>query len=741
MRFKYLLGVDPYFHLTYIEEALKAGKWFNFFTIAYGPWGAQMKASSPKGLWMTPAYVYDTLKIFRISLYNAFRITPVIFGVLTIILFYLTVLKFYGERKAFFASFFLATSFGHSFRSMAGYYRGDNYMLFWYSVALLGIVYAIRMKKRLGNMRLLLYLIPALASGLASAFWQAYYPIFVFLLLNAVLFSMGAFLLNRDEYIVDGLALTIATAVGAVIANHIGEILGYGILGYKSGGGKVLTKKLSLEFGYVKDAYLLIHLKYLVPLAILAIILLIGLSHVLKDRKRRIITISVLLLVGTIVLFARFPALRDLSSGFGVVKSNPLIVETLPSDFSDLWRSYGIGILLTPLFLVRFLPSRAKPHDFMFLGLIVPSLYMLKTWTRFLFIGSMSVALMAGVGLVELYEIISKLGLKKSTALSLVFFLILPSINVYVGAKNTWEQRPMINENWEKALTWLRDNSNENDVVMAWWDRGHWVTYFTRRPPVAQAGPNVGVAKYYLGLLKENWAESSGVDYVIVSYYDLLEFGSMVYTANAKGNYGLVVIPLVSSGEKLVFQGAYEGTSYRVEVSKGKDWETTIYYQGQKFPPRGVYIEYQNETIKPEVPNPISNAYVYINLNYGYAVLMNEETLNTTLMQLWIQPKSPYKLVYSDGGMIKIFKLEHPNVAIERENGTIIFHFENATGTGLGIWGFLDNGTLVFHKWYGVKGKETFELPSEVKGIVIRYAYAEGKKIVDRGIFRRDFSP
>jgi len=36
IRFKYLLGYDPYFHLAYIEEALKSGEWFNFFTIANG---------------------------------------------------------------------------------------------------------------------------------------------------------------------------------------------------------------------------------------------------------------------------------------------------------------------------------------------------------------------------------------------------------------------------------------------------------------------------------------------------------------------------------------------------------------------------------------------------------------------------------------------------------------------------------------------------------------------------------
>jgi len=52
-RFKYLLGYDPYFHLAYIEEVNKVGKWINFLTFAGGPWGYQVKLFHPLGLWMT----------------------------------------------------------------------------------------------------------------------------------------------------------------------------------------------------------------------------------------------------------------------------------------------------------------------------------------------------------------------------------------------------------------------------------------------------------------------------------------------------------------------------------------------------------------------------------------------------------------------------------------------------------------------------------------------------------------
>ncbi|WP_175060107.1 STT3 domain-containing protein [Thermococcus sp. 2319x1] len=734
LRFKYMLGYDPYFHLAYIEEALRAGEWFNFLSIAGGPWGYQVRTFHPLGLWMTPAYVYKILKVFGISLYNAFRITPVIFGVLTIVFFYLALLKLYDKKRAFFASLFLALSYGHVFRSMANYYRGDNYMLFWYSIALFGISLAIEKKHpRWRYKRLIFYIIPALASGFASIFWQAYYPIFVFLLANALFLGVGAFILGKDRYILDGIVLTLSTALGAFVANFLGGKFGYGMLGYNEWLGKKVAEKLSLELNTIKDAYLLFHLKYLAPIALLALLALLVLSRAVKNKKQRALMVAVLGTVGIYLLFARFGALKELSTGFGIFREAP-IMETRPSTFDDLWNAFALGIFLTPPFLLRF--RSPKVQDFMLLGLILPGLYMIKTWTRFLFIGSMGVALMAGIGLWELYEILPKFEGRKGLALALGLLVVVPGANAAFGFERVVKEKPFMNEHWERALVWLRENSNENDVVLAWWDYGHWVTYYARRSPVAQGSPDTAVALYYLGKLDENWAMGLGVDYVIVSYYDFFKFGAIVDTAkrhpkyNVTGQYGMVVLPMVSSLGAFVFQRE----NYRVVAKPGERWNILVNVDGQAFTPREVYVEYKGGIVEPNLKYSNSDAYLYINLDYGYAVLMNGEAFNTTLAKLFIRPGEPYELVYSDG-VVKILKLKHPNVRVEGRDGKIVLRFENATGTGLGIYGFLDNGTKVFEEWYNVKGMEEFELPA-VNGTVIRYAYAEGKKIVDRGVFR-----
>ncbi|NJE11152.1 STT3 domain-containing protein [Thermococcus sp. MAR1] len=738
MRFRYLLGYDPYFHLAYIRYALTHG-WVNFFPYAIGPWGFQIYNSHPLGLWMAPAFVYRILKPFGVSLYTAFRLTPVIFGVLTVVFLYLTILRLYGRREAFLSAFFLAVLFGHVFRSMAGYYRGDNYMLFWYSVALSGIALALTWKPRKWKYeRLAFYLIPAFASGLSAMFWQAYYPIFAFLLANAILLGVGAFLLQSEEYLIDSLALTTSTALGAVIANSLGGTFGYGMVGYNRGMGKKLAEELGLNFGWIKDVFLLVYLKYVIPLAVLTILLLLVVSRFLKGKKERLIIVGigfVLFLWLTVTYYGRISELL-----LRLFPEAP-IVETQRTAFKDWWEAYGVVGLTLPLFALRFFPSRVKAGDFLLLGTLLVQVPMVILWTRFLFIGSISIALSAGIGLVALYEVLRpRLSPRKSSALALSGLLILiPLAGTYQGFQATLGVEPLTNEYWEEALTYLQKSSHMNDVVLTWWDQGHWVTYFAGRAPVAQGSANGWVAKYYLGFVSNESLMKLGVDYIIASYDTVMKFGAVLETAGASPTeYAMLPMPLVSSaGGMLLFSA---GEYSIMAVPKGDHWSVQVNVGGAVVTPQKVFVE-REKSLKsvPLTGKPNANAYVYINLNYGYAVLMNGKAFNTPLSRLMFTDEYPsrYKLIYSDGGYIKIFHFEHPNVFVTAENGSVVLRFTNATGTGIGIYGYLDNGTLVFKKWYGVKGKDKFTLPGDLNGsAVIRYTYVQKKTVLDRGVFR-----
>ena len=738
MRFRYLLGYDPYFHLAYIRYALEKGEWVNFFPYATGPWGFQIHNSHPLGLWMTPAYVYRFLSVFGVSLYNAFRITPVIFGVLTVLFTYLAVLKLFGRREAFLSAFFLAVLFGHVFRSMAGYYRGDNYMLFWYSVALFGIALALT-KNGEGwkYRRLAFYLIPALSSGFAAIFWQAYYPIFGFLLGSALLMAIGAFLLDEKGVSIDASALVAATALGALLANSLGSRFGYGMAASTRGLGQALAKEFGLQFGFIKDAFLLMYLKYAVPVSIVVIAVLFVLSRVLRERKQRAVVVGIGVVLALWVGVRYYGILNEIL--LRLFPAAP-IVETQRSSLGDLWEAYGPAILIAPAFLLSFRSNRSKTGDFVVLGLVIVAVPMIILWTRFLFIGSLAVAVMAGVGTVRTYEAVlpgvsgRKFG---ATALALIL-LSVPLASAVHGVWTTKGIEPITNEAWDRALTYLGEHSSINDVVLTWWDQGHWVTYFAGRAPVAQGGPSKWVAQYYLGIKDEKALMGRGIDYVIVSYDTIMKFGAVLETANASpAEYAMIPMPLVSStGGMLLFSA---GPYSIMAVPKGDYWSVQVSTGGAILVPREVFVERGKSVESVTLAGkPNADAYVYINLNYGYAVLMNGKAFETPLARLMFTDDHPnFTEVYSDGGYIKIFRFEHPNVVVTGENGSIVLKFENATGTGIGIFGYLDNGTKVFKKWYGVKGKDEFVLPENLNGsVVVRYTYTQKNIVLDRGVFR-----
>lgn len=736
MRFKYLLGYDPYFHLAYIRYGLTHG-WVNFFPYAIGPWGMQIGLFHPLGLWMTPAYIYRALSVFGVSLYNSFRLTPVIFGVLTVLFLYLTVLRLYGGREAFLSSLFLAVLFGHVFRSMAGYYRGDNYMLFWYSVSLFGVSLALSVRRKRDRRRLLFYLIPFFASGFAAAFWQAYYPIFAFLLGSALTLALGAFILRKNVYFEDALALTVSTAFGALLANFIGGRLNYGMVGADRWLGREFAKEFGLHFGFIKDAFLLAFLRYAVPAAIVVIFALMVLSRFVREERWRLLIAGIGLAVALMVglrYYGRVDALVH-----RLFPASP-IAETQRTSLSAAWTAYSAAVLMVPAFLLNFLPGRAKMRDFFLLGLLLVVGPMVFLWTRFLFMGSIAVALTAGIGSITLYELLRpRVETRKLGALLLVsLILLVPVVTAVQGVQNTLDARPFVNGYWVRGLTYLGEHSNINDVIITWWDHGHWVTYYAGRAPVAQGGPNRWVAQYYLGLRKPGELMARGVDYVIVSYDTLLKFGAVLETAGVQsGEYGFVLMPPTGRyGNVLMF--SRDGYSILLQLGQGTP-EAVVRVGKASFEPKELYLEAGDSIRRFSMGRMVNQqAYVYVNLNYGYAVLMNEKTFETPLAKLMFTGNlTNYSPVYSDGGMLKIFRFEHPNVAVTAGNGSVVLRFDNATGTGLGILGYLDNGTLVFRKWYGVHGKSEFILPENLNGsVVVRYTYVRKKTVLDRGVFR-----
>jgi len=109
--------------------------------------------------------------------------------------------------------------------------------------------------------------------------------------MGAVFLAVGAYILRKDDLILDGLALALSTGLGAVIANIIGAHLGYGMVGYNRWIGTKLAEELGLSFGFFKDVFLILFVKYALTLSLITILALFVVSKFAKSRVIRTVVI------------------------------------------------------------------------------------------------------------------------------------------------------------------------------------------------------------------------------------------------------------------------------------------------------------------------------------------------------------------------------------------------------------------------------------------------------------------
>ena len=729
-RLKYLIGYDPYFHLAYIEYAAKHG-WVNYFTHALGPWGFLMDHFHPKGMWLTP---YAVHKLLGTSIPTAFKLTPVIFGVATVLAVYFAVRKFYSQRTAFLSAFFLAISFGHVFRSMADYYRGDNYALFWYSIALLFIAYGLstpwekwRVKKTV------YYLFAGIAAGSAAAFWSAYYVDLVFLALNALFVTFYA-LSFRERRFTDALLMDLSVLVSVLWALLLGRIFNYGMFWVQNWQGKQLESFLGIGTGPIPDVFLALMLYAVVPALFLITAVAWGLRRKLgesvKGWKLPVAGAAALTLLVSLVWFKYGHVIDYISTGLSSF-GGAAVAEMSRTGFADLKSAYSFSLLLLPFYFLSLRRKRAQ--EALILSVLIPSAVMIYYWTRFLFLGSLAIALMAGIGA---SEIIGEADKRKVLAIAVVAVSLVAVANTYTTVRDTHQVRPIVNQNWANALRYLGNHSNEVDVVLTWWDHGDWVTYFSERAPVAQGNPSRFVARYYLGLVNESQLLQLGVDFVTVSFDTMMKWGSVLDTAGVSGApYAL--IPMWYRG---VYDGYYVFSygSYSIAVRPGAEWSVLVKAGKEVFTPEQTWVENRTGPVLVKVTGKkAGNAYVYVNFRYGYAVLMSGKTFDTTFARLMFTDEYPknYELFYTDHGMVKVFRLVHPNVELLKENGRDVLEFTNPTGNTLRIYGFSDSGKELFERTYDVAGLKSFTVP-KTDAAVIRYTYISNGTVLDRGVFR-----
>lgn len=165
------------------------------------------------------------------------------------------------------------------------------------------------------------------------------------------------------------------------------------------------------------------------------------------------------------------------------------IAELQPLTVPDIVVRYHFFLIPLAVGIVIALLKR-RDRDLLclswFMGLLILSLFA----ERILISAIPAVCILCGLGLAFLFKPWSSRPVfrypQAFVAVGLVYVLLISS---FLGAYNLGTHRMMApDENWQSALTFLREETAEDAVVISWWDYGYWILALGQRRPVVDNG-------------------------------------------------------------------------------------------------------------------------------------------------------------------------------------------------------------------------------------------------------------
>jgi dolichyl-diphosphooligosaccharide--protein glycosyltransferase len=485
----YMDAFDPLFQLRVTEYVVENGfsSWFTWHdTMSWYPWGRDIATSSYPGVPFTGAFVYFLARalsldvtVFQVCLYF-----PVLMGAITCIVAYFLGRDLGSSTTGLLAAFFMAISEAFIGRTSLGFYDTENIGIFGMTVITLFFLRSLDSDRSLKE-RLVYGVVAGLSLGYTFASWGA------------------------TRYVVGLLILFVLTVLvsGRFERRHL------------------ISYALTLGVGFAIALFVpRLGTKYLMSTENIAAILL-GLLLVvyevarqkLEERQTLILIggLVIALVLGVLVLEAAGVA-NPISGKFGFGRvlfpggkssENPLsesVAEHKRAVWSNFFGTFGLAFPLAVLgayFAVNNLDDRRLYGAIFF----ITAVYFTGSMTRLSLILSIPVSLMASYGLTELVTPFISLikrkavtgrrrrkvvwqGISKELSIVFILFILVATLpTVWSTARGSNRPTSMASsgvpalfgdrypQDWLQALNWMKDNLEDDAVVVSWWDYGYWI--------------------------------------------------------------------------------------------------------------------------------------------------------------------------------------------------------------------------------------------------------------------------
>jgi len=471
------------------------------------PYGRNVAATSQDGLQLAGAFLFLLVhNVFGIpiSLYDFLVVLPVFLGAFTAIMVYFLVRKIAGEAAGLFGALVFAVSPPLIERGNLGWFKSEPLAIFLFVAASYFVLTVFDKERRLRS-RIIRAALGGFLLGYANTAW------------GGGDYFMAAF--GLVFLILPFLNIDLSNTTPAIISFTAAAIFGSAM--FPRPGVSIVTNPVGLA---------------LIAGSLFVIIAQWSKSWVKPTEYRRTLVkfLFAFVLAGLAVLSFGLVggiSLRYLSAIAPWVRSSSALVQSVAEQAvptgEDYFTSYAI--LLSFAVAGAFVAFRRRSFPTLFALVVgLTGLYVSAGFSRSLVYSSVALMILAGIGFAELTFALVKPSatplvkkrpvystrneMKVVFSVALVALIVIPAgtywipnptpctavgqlfcdqspadggVSITNGA-TVFTQYPT--NDWIQTLTWIRQNTPTNSVVIAWWDYGYWLAVMGNRTSAADNG-------------------------------------------------------------------------------------------------------------------------------------------------------------------------------------------------------------------------------------------------------------
>jgi len=490
---------DPYFHYDVTRFVAERGfsAWFTTprsdWTKFWYPYGRDIPHSSFPGLPFAGAALYFLASALGISVrvLDVCILFPVVMAAITCIVAYFLGKDIGGKEVGLFFSLLLAVNPAYISRTSLGFYDDETVGIL--AILLTSLFYLRSLEPKKSTLSSVGY---ATAAGLSLGYLCASWGGSRYMLGLLPLFTFALLILRKHSrrlLISYGILLGIGLPIAASVP------------------------KLGLSF-----------LTEFEVVAAAGVFLLLCVSEIVGSLRTKRAKIGFaafsLITIGLVVYLSwRYGYVSFLTSRFASVinpfeRFNLPIIESVqehrPATWGMIYYQFGVLVFLAPLGLY-FTSRRLTNHNLFLITLTLTSLYFAGSMIRLAVLLAPALCALGSLAIVEVVKPFLDIAMERSFtrrrvrfarvrpvgkgfSLSFVIFLfLLLSLTLVRGAESGYMPTTMASsslpvrmnfDDWQEALTWMRESLPSDAVVVSWWDYGYWISVGANKTSLADNG-------------------------------------------------------------------------------------------------------------------------------------------------------------------------------------------------------------------------------------------------------------